>query len=75
MIRVLPDIPKIRAHWDWRSSKIPTYLEVPMSDGTVVQYVPEVRQEQQSVLDALQNIRNMKAAIGSYQYKEKEEVK
>ena len=75
MIRVLPDIPKIRAHWDRRSSKIPTYLEVPMSDGTVVQYVPEVRQDQQSVLDALQNIRNMKAAIGGYQYKEKEEVK
>ena len=44
MIRVIPDIPKIHAHWDRRWSEIPTYLEVPMSNGDTVRYVPDIRQ-------------------------------
>ena len=40
---VIPDIPKIKAHWKRRSDLLP-YLMVPMSDNTVVRYVPDVRQ-------------------------------
>lgn len=43
MIRTIPDIPKIKAHWDRRSTELP-YLMVPMSNGTVVRYNPEVKQ-------------------------------
>ena len=41
MKRILPVIPKIHAIWNRRSSVIPTCLEVPMSDGSIVQYYPE----------------------------------
>lgn len=44
MKRILPDIPRIRARWTRRSSVIPNYLEVPMSDGSVVLYYPESKQ-------------------------------
>ena len=66
MIRVIPDIPRIRAHWDRRSMEIPTRLEVPMSDGKVVRYVPDVKQP--GFVKAMENLRSMK--IG---YERKEE--
>lgn len=40
---VIPDIPKIKAHWKRRSDTLP-YLMVPMSDNSVVRYVPDVQQ-------------------------------
>lgn len=40
---VIPDIPKIKAHWKRRSDPLP-YLMVPMSDSSVIRYVPDVRQ-------------------------------
>jgi len=44
VIRILPDMAKAKAHWERRSSEIPDYLMVPMSDRTVVKYVPEIKQ-------------------------------
>ena len=41
--RVIPDIPKIKAHWERRSDPVP-YLMVPMSDGSTIRYNPEIRQ-------------------------------
>ena len=40
---VIPDIPRIKAHWERKSDTLP-YLVVPMSDHTVVKYVPEITQ-------------------------------
>ena len=57
MIRILPEISKIKAHWSHRSSDIPDYLMVPMSDGTVVRYNPEVQQP--GFVKAMENIKNM----------------
>ena len=57
MVRIIPDIPKIRARWAHRASEIPDWLDVPMSDGTVVQYYPKI--EQPAFTRAIQNIRNM----------------
>lgn len=39
--RILPDIPMIKARWNRRSSAIPCWLEVPMSDGSVERYYPD----------------------------------
>ena len=44
MVRIIPNIPKIKARWAHRCSEIPDWLEVPMSDGRVVQYYPKVEQ-------------------------------
>lgn len=44
MIRILPDMAKAKAHWERRTSDIPDYLMVPMSDRSVVKYVPDIRQ-------------------------------
>ena len=60
MIRVIPDMGKAKAHWTHRSSVIPDYLMVPMSDGTVVRYNPEIQQP--GFVKAIQNIKNI--AIG-----------
>ena len=66
MIRVIPDMARAKAHWTKRSSEIPDYLMVPMSDGTVWMYVPQVTQP--GFVKAMQNIKNM--TIG-YERKEK----
>ena len=34
MLRVIPNIPQIRARWAHRASEIPDWLEVPMADGS-----------------------------------------
>lgn len=73
MTRVLPDMAKAKAHWIYRGSEIPDYLMVPMSNGQVVRYNPEI--EQPGVTKALENIRRMQDAIalGGYKYKPQEE--
>ena len=53
MTRILPNLPKIKAHWERRTSDIPDYLVVPMSDDTVVRYVPEVAQPKPVLADEL----------------------
>ena len=65
MVRIIPDIPNIKARWCHRCSEVPDWLEVPMSDGTVVQYYPRI--EQPAFRKAMDNIRNM--AVG-YEKKE-----
>lgn len=57
MIRIIPNIPKIKAHWERRSDDIPTYLEVPMSDGTTVKYIPEIVQP--GFVAAMETIKRM----------------
>jgi hypothetical protein len=57
VIRVIPDIPHIRARYAHRCSEIPDWLEVPLSDGRTVRYYPQV--EQPAFTRAIQNIRNM----------------
>ena len=57
MTRILPDLPRTKAHWTHRSSEIPDYLMVPMSDGSVVRYNPEI--EQPGFVRAMENIRHM----------------
>jgi len=53
MNRILPNLPKIKAHWERRTSNIPDYLMVPMSDDTVVRYVPEITQPKPVLSDKL----------------------
>ena len=65
MVRIIPDIPNIKARWCHRCSEVPDWLEVPMSNGTVVQYYPRI--EQPAFRKAMDNIRNM--AVG-YERKE-----
>jgi len=66
MIRIIPNIPKIKAKWDRRSSELP-WLDVPMSDGTKVAYVPDTPQP--SFLRTLEIIRNMKDVRVGYEKK------
>lgn len=54
--RIIPDIPNIRAHWERRANPVP-YLMVPMSDGTVLRFNPEVPQP--AFQRAMEGIRNM----------------
>ena len=67
MIRILPDLPKAKAHWVHRSSEIPDYLMVPMSDGSVVRYNPEVQQP--GFVKAMENLKNMEG----YKYERADE--
>ena len=57
MIRAIPDMNKAKAHWTKASSEIPDYIMVPMSDNTVVMYVPQVTQP--GFVKAMENIKNM----------------
>ena len=41
--RIIPDIPKAKAHWERRRDTLP-YLMIPMSDGSTVRYNPEITQ-------------------------------
>ena len=56
MTRILPNIPRIKAHWDRRGEELP-YLMVPMSDGTVIRYNPEIQQP--AFRKAIENVKNM----------------
>lgn len=57
MVRIIPNIPKIKARWCHRCSEIPDWLEVPMSDGRIVEYYPKV--EPPAFRKAIENVRNM----------------
>ena len=52
MTRILPNIPRIKAHWDRRGEELP-YLMVPMSDGSTIRYNPEIRQPAPVLKDKL----------------------
>ena len=67
MIRIMPNIPKIQAHWAHRASEIPDWLEVPMADGSVVRYYPQV--EQPAFRKSMELIRNMKEKTVGYERK------
>lgn len=54
--RIIPDIPKAKAHWERLSDPVP-YLLVPMSDGTVMRYNAEIKHP--GYVKAIQNIKNM----------------
>ena len=58
MIRVIPDMGKAKAHWTHRSSTFPDYLMVPMSDGTVIRYNPEIQQP--GFVKAMDNLSRMR---------------
>ena len=55
--RVIPDIPKIKAHWERRSDPVP-YLMVPMSDGSTLRFNAEIKHP--GYVKAIQNIQSMK---------------
>ena len=57
--RILPDIPKIKAHWERRSDPVP-YLMVPMSNGEVIRFNAEIRHP--GFQAAMRNLDNMKRA-------------
>ena len=64
MTKVIPNIPKIKAHFVHRAMDIPDFLEVPMSDGRIVRYVPEV--EHPSLRKIRENMKNMKGMCVGY---------
>lgn len=66
--RILPDIPKIKAHWERRSDPVP-YLMVPMSDGNTIRYNPEIKQPRPYFKEALDHFTDL--CVG-YERKETE---
>jgi hypothetical protein len=68
MLRVIPNIPQIRARWAHRASEIPDWLEVPMSDGRTIQYYPKVPQP--AFTETIRIIRNMTDPQTGYKRKE-----
>ena len=52
----IPDIPNIKAHWERRTDPLP-FLMVPMSDNTVVRYIPDCPQP--AFVRAMENVRKM----------------
>ena len=60
MTRILADTRNAKQHWERRCDQLP-FLEVPMSDGSVVRYYPEIPQP--GLIKALEIIRNMKNQI------------
>ena len=67
MIRIVPNIPKIQARWAHRASEIPDWLEVPMSNGQIVRYYPQI--DQPAFRKSLEIIRNMKDQVVGYERK------
>ena len=59
----IPDIPNIKAHWERRTDPLP-FLMVPMSDKTVVRYVPDVRQPRPVLKDQLDEFTEMCIGYG-----------
>ena len=56
MNKVIPDIPKIKAHWERRSDPLP-YLMVPLSNGEVIRYNAEIKHP--GYVKAVENIKNL----------------
>ena len=69
--RIIPDIPRARAHWERRSDPIP-FLLVPMSDGTVMRFNAEIPHPALSKI--FQSMENMKELCVGYQRKETESL-
>ena len=67
MIRIIPDIPRINARWCRRTSEIPDFLEVPMSNGETVRYYPQI--EQPAFRASLETIRKMNQMVVGYENK------
>lgn len=55
--RIIPDIPKIRAHWERRCDPIP-FLMVPMSDGSVIRFNAEIKHP--GYVKSIESINSMK---------------
>ena len=70
MIRILPDMANAKAHWEHRTSDIPDYLMVPMSDNSVVKFVPEIRQPRY-VKSMNEGMERLKAMACGYQHERK----
>ena len=66
MSGVIADTRKATQHWEHRSDPLP-YLMVPLSDGRVIRYNPEIQHP--GYVKAINNIRNMTAG---YERKEAE---
>ena len=64
--RIIPDIPKIRAHWERRSDPVP-FLLVPMSDGTVMRFNAEIPHPALSKI--FRSMENMKELCIGYEQK------
>lgn len=60
-IRVMP-LPKVTGTWLYDSSKYPDTVRIPMSDGKVIRYRIDIEQPHPQLLEAIENIRNMKRA-------------
>ena len=60
-IRVMP-LPKVHGTWIHDSSKYPDVVRIPMSDGKVIRYRIDIDQPHPQLLEAIENIRNMKRA-------------
>jgi hypothetical protein len=43
MTRIIPDFRQATAHWEHASSDIPDYLTVPLSDGRVMRFYPDLK--------------------------------
>lgn len=52
MIRILADTRQAKQHWERRTDQFP-YLMIPMSDGSTVRYIPEIRQPRPYFKDQL----------------------
>lgn len=71
-IRIMPNIPQIRARRAHRASEIPDWLEVPMADGTTVRYYPQV--EQPAFTRSLEIIRHITDPKTGYKRKGPEDA-
>ena len=64
MIKVIPDLPHAKAHYIHRAMDILDYIMVPMSDGQVVRYVPDV--EHPSLLKIRENMKKLNELCVGY---------
>lgn len=62
--QIIPDIPNIKAHWDHRSVNPIPYLMVPMSNGSVLRYNPEI--EHPKLTKIMEGMRNLSAMVQGY---------
>ena len=60
-IRVMP-LPDVCGKWLHDSSKYPDVIKIPMRDGKVIRYRIDIDQPHPQLLEAIENIRNMKRA-------------
>ncbi len=68
--RIIPDIPRARAHWERRSDPVP-YPMVPMSDGSVMRFNAEIPHP--ALGKIFRSMENMKEMCIGYERKETEQ--